>query len=133
MRKIIKQPLSKSLKYAGVFVLSGVVTGIFLLPYCDFLFKCGCTFPWQSGVDLCNVYQANSPHCPWCEDRSLVLQIVPFVLVIAGQFAAVVFVDRKFHLSIVWLFLVGVAVFFILGALNGWFFRWLDNYPFFVF
>src|SRR5690348_16295806 len=34
-----------------------------LLPLCNLLFSCGCTF---SGPAHCNVHHATGPRCPWC-------------------------------------------------------------------
>jgi len=120
-------------KTTGVFLLSAAVTGIFLLPYCDFLFKCGCTFFWTTGVSLCNIYQPLTPHCPWCEARSPLLQTIPFLLVLLGQGVVIRSLDKKYDWPWAKLFLASLAVFLILGAVHGLFFKLLDDYPHFLF
>ncbi len=44
----------------------GALTVTALLPLCDLLFVCGCTWAWAGGVDHCNLFHAGAPHCPWC-------------------------------------------------------------------
>ena len=41
-------------------------TKVFLLPLCNVLFQCGCTWPWAGGISPCNIYDATLPDCPWC-------------------------------------------------------------------
>ena len=37
------------------------------VPFCDFLYKCGCTYIFDGGWDDCNVHNTSgAPKCPWC-------------------------------------------------------------------
>ena len=47
-------------------VLLGAVTVTALLPLCDLLFGCGCTWPSSGGIEHCNIFEAGLRHCPWC-------------------------------------------------------------------
>jgi hypothetical protein len=48
------------------FGFSSLYSWIFILPLCNFLFHCGCTWPWKGGIKYCNIYSDDLPHCPWC-------------------------------------------------------------------
>lgn len=47
-------------------VVLGGLTFVGLLPLCDLLFDCGCSWPWTGGLAHCNIHEAGVPHCPWC-------------------------------------------------------------------
>src|SRR5438067_13540406 len=54
---------SPLLRFFAAFVVVLLVTFVTLLPLCNLLFSCGCTF---SGPAHCNVHHATGPRCPWC-------------------------------------------------------------------
>lgn len=74
-------------KYAA-----GVLEGIFALNYCywfstiihnkfcNFLFKCGCTWSWAGGWKDCNVHNLEGPRCPWCLSRSNISWTTDYLL-----------------------------------------------------
>ena len=42
---------------------------IALAPFCNWLFQCGCDWPWNGLADHCNAFIPDSPQkCPWCVD-----------------------------------------------------------------
>jgi hypothetical protein len=44
-----------------------LVTFLTLLPMCNLMFSCGCTF---LGAAHCNIHHATGPMCPWCAHRN---------------------------------------------------------------
>jgi len=56
-----------------------ILTIFLILPFCGWMFQCGCGFSWSSYGE-CNIHQSNVPHCPWCVDR-LAVGLVTFFLV----------------------------------------------------
>jgi len=116
-----------------VLLISLAIAGVFLLPYCNLLFKCGCKFPWQGGVDFCNIHQAGVPHCPWCVARNPVLETIPVLLVLSGQAFSIFYFDKKYRWSFMKLLFVSLIIFYLLSAVHGFFFKLLDNYPHFLF
>lgn len=116
--------------YLAVGLVLGVA-GVLLLPFCNFMFKCGCRLPWSGATEFCNINIAGVPHCPWCEKRNLVVQAAPFLAVFAGQIGSMYWVRCKFGFNFAGLFAVGLAMFFILATLNGLFFKMISGYPYF--
>ncbi len=43
------------------------ITSVAYMPICDFVFDCGCTWPWLGGVQHCNIRVAGPPDCPLCK------------------------------------------------------------------
>jgi hypothetical protein len=48
------------------FVAAAVVTSVFFIDLCGFIFSCGCRSLWAGAADGCNIHHAGSRHCPWC-------------------------------------------------------------------
>ena len=48
------------------FGVSFVVTCLFFINLCNWLFDCGCHSLWAGADALCNVHLANVRHCPIC-------------------------------------------------------------------
>lgn len=59
-------PRRLAVRVAIAFAAVAGGTSVALLPICDLLFDCGCSWPWTGGVAHCNVFQHGVPHCPWC-------------------------------------------------------------------
>eukprot|EP01090_Pellita_catalonica_P017997 TRINITY_DN5620_c1_g1_i1.p1 TRINITY_DN5620_c1_g1~~TRINITY_DN5620_c1_g1_i1.p1 ORF type:complete len:207 (+),score=26.30 TRINITY_DN5620_c1_g1_i1:271-891(+) len=49
-----------------IVVGSLLLSWVFITPYCGVLFRCGCTWIWDGGIEGCNIYTKHVPHCPWC-------------------------------------------------------------------
>ncbi len=118
-------------RLAGALFLSFAITAVLLLPFCDFIYSCGCAPFWAGAADLCNVYVAGVSHCPWCEPRDPIAITVPFVAIFLGQGFSIYYFDRKSRPSFFVLLALGILVFLVLGALNGFIFKLIDNYPHF--
>jgi len=53
-----------------IFLAGVVVSSVFFINFCAFVFQCGCQLLW-SGADIaCNIHRAGVRHCPWCEYHS---------------------------------------------------------------
>jgi hypothetical protein len=111
---------------------------IFLLPFCGFIFGCGCSFLWSDALKHCSIYDPMRPDCPWClapaglagkKALSFLFQMIPFMLIyFAGL--AVLRVVRHFRGPGYWRDLaVGVMVFVITGILIGWVYAQATGYP----
>jgi hypothetical protein len=48
------------------FGVSFVVTCLFFINVCNWLFDCGCHSLWAGADAMCNVHLANAKHCPIC-------------------------------------------------------------------
>ena len=121
--------MNKRNRYVALF-LSFILAAIFLLPFCDLIYDCGCRVPWRGGDDLCNVHIADVPHCPWCEQRNPALMAWPFLAMFGGQAGAIFWFQRRSN-NLLLLLGVGLSVFFIVGVLHGYIYGRLDSYPFF--
>ncbi len=51
---------------AATVVVAWALGAVLLLPFCNVLFRCGCTWSWAGGTRHCNIHRRNVPHCPWC-------------------------------------------------------------------
>lgn len=119
------------IKFYAILLISLGITAVFLLPFCDLMYKCGCTYLWAGGVDLCNVYVPGVPHCPWCEARNPILMALPFLAIFSGQIFSIYYFNRRYTVSPFRLLVIGLLIFLILGTLSGYVFKLLDNYPHF--
>jgi hypothetical protein len=70
-----------------LFLCSAGLTLAFILNLCHMMYQCGCRSWWNGAAEMCNVYQVDVRHCPWCNYgdagawMSMVLILVPqFVL-----------------------------------------------------
>lgn len=55
---------------------------------------------------------------------------LPFVAIFAGQGFAIGFFNKKHLISLI---LIGIATFLILGAVTGYIFKLMDDYPYFFY
>ena len=49
-----------------ILALALAATALTLLPICNALFDCGCTWPLWGGADHCNIHHPAPPDCPLC-------------------------------------------------------------------
>ncbi len=120
-----------NLKLWVVILVTITITAVFLLPFCGFMYQCGCTFFWSGAADQCNIHQAGVPHCPWCVKRNPVVMALPFLVIFAGQGFSIYHFRKKYKFGVLELIVVGLLVFLILGVLNGYVFKLMDGYPYF--
>lgn len=101
--------------------------------FCDFLFKCNCTWTWAGGWDDCNVWnQVGAPRCPWCTARANVswtTDYLLFALMVIAYFTAL---RLRKRIDITARFALPVVVYFLVGTLVGYLFKATGTYPTFI-
>ncbi|NIR52217.1 hypothetical protein GWO09_28370 [candidate division KSB1 bacterium] len=103
-----------------------------MVPFCGFIYKCGCTFLWSGAVQHCNIYQEGVPHCPWCEAGSnWVLAPLPVLVILGGQGILLYLFSKKPSATYRRLFGLGIIAFFVLGSIMGYVFKLIYDYPYF--
>jgi hypothetical protein len=60
-----------STRRLAVLAIALVATAFTLLPVCNAVFDCGCTWPMWGGADHCNIHNPAPPHCPLCTNWAL--------------------------------------------------------------
>ncbi len=117
--------------WAGFTML--VFAALFVTPYCNYLFQCGCTWAW-AGLDAdCNVHHADPQYsCPWC--ASLVAGGASMVVLFGATYLAAV--TGAGSSSTLGGYAKGVARglagFFVAGFLTAWAAALYTGYPMFV-
>lgn len=106
--------------------------------YCDFLFKCGCTWSWAGGWSDCNFLKEGVPKCPWCMSRTYVAwttDILPFITMLLTYIFTLYHrkaCNGQLDYAIVRLF-AAVLAYFIIGFFVGLSFKLADpSYNHFV-
>ena len=103
--------------------------------FCNFLFKCGCTWNWDGGWKDCNVHNAEGPRCPWCRARANISWTTDYFLS-AIMILTFVYLLSKRRKPIIGHFLVRllapILVYFVVGTIVGAIFL-IDGYPKFIF
>jgi hypothetical protein len=74
-------------KFKAEIVTLGLIS-IFFLPFCGFMFGCGCSFLWSGALSHCNIHNPMPPNCPWCTGP-LYLQMIPFLVVCVAAYAGI--------------------------------------------
>ena len=54
-----------------VLAIALTATAFTLLPICNALFDCGCTWPMWGAADHCNIHNPGPPDCPLCASWAL--------------------------------------------------------------
>jgi hypothetical protein len=105
------------------FAVSFVVTCLFFINVCDWMFDCGCRSLWAGADALCNVHLAGVHHCPICS-RGIAGYTAIMAAVTAPQLAASVWLPFDRVTRIVFcllLFPTGmIAVGGLLGVYDGY-------------
>lgn len=82
-----------------MFSFSAIFSQIFILPFCNFLFLCGCTWSWDGGIEKCNINFPEGPHCPWCAAPSWINWIPQWggtlVMLFTGLIVRKFWINRK--------------------------------------
>jgi hypothetical protein len=101
--------------------------------FCDFLFKCNCTWTWAGGWDNCNVWNNQGlPRCPWCTARANVswtTDSLLFALMLTTYLTALRFRKR---IDITARFALPIIIYFLVGTLVGYIFKATGTYPTFI-
>ena len=110
--------------------------------FCNFIFRCNCTWTWAGGWDDCNVHNTvGAPKCPWCTARAnvswttdsllFVLMALTFVLCLYRRAKPQSRLDRFANVALRWA--APVLVYFLAGTFVGWIFKATGSYPTFIF
>jgi hypothetical protein len=120
-------------------IILGMILSVFLLPFCGWVFGCGCSFLWSGGVSHCSIYDAARPDCPWCvapaflhgnKILTFLFQMIPFVFMY-GSAVGIIYFVRRFYGSRFWRDLaIGMLVFLAAGILIAWVYGNLMDYPY---
>lgn len=104
-------------RFLAVFSIVLLVTFVTLLPFCNLMFSCGCTF---TGPAHCNVHHATGPRCPWCAHGNGVFAAA-YGLTVIGVAASVVFAlqHRRTRRSLVAAILAGLVGYVLSGSVVG--------------
>jgi hypothetical protein len=54
-----------------VLAVALAATAFTLLPICNALFDCGCTWPFQGADEHCDIHRPGPPDCPICANWGL--------------------------------------------------------------
>jgi hypothetical protein len=116
--------------------------------YCDFMFKCGCTWIFAGGWDDCNVHNASGPKCPYCTASASVAWTTTYLIQVVMFVTFLVMLKRrnvsmgfttcwtsasKPHLQrFVRMIAAPTLMYFLAGAFVGWLF-FLTNPHYYVF
>ena len=60
-----------STRRLAVLAIALAATAFTLLPVCNAVFDCGCTWPMWGAADHCNIHNPAPPHCPLCTNWAL--------------------------------------------------------------
>jgi hypothetical protein len=74
-------------KFKAEIVSLGLIS-VFFLPFCGFMFGCGCSFLWSGALSHCNIHNPIPPDCPWCSGP-LYLQMIPFLSVCLAGYVGI--------------------------------------------
>lgn len=102
--------------------------------FCNFLFKCGCTWNWDGGWTNCNVHNTEGPRCPWCCARASISWTTDYMLT-ALMIVTYIFLlsKRKKHLigHPFFRLVAPIVVYFTTGIIVGACFL-TGGYPYFI-
>eukprot|EP01125_Pyxidicula_operculata_P014003 TRINITY_DN4644_c0_g1_i4.p1 TRINITY_DN4644_c0_g1~~TRINITY_DN4644_c0_g1_i4.p1 ORF type:complete len:178 (-),score=25.77 TRINITY_DN4644_c0_g1_i4:183-716(-) len=105
---------------------------LFTIPYCGFLFQCGCTWLWDGGIEPCNYKTPGMPHCPWCIAPIVLGSIpqwgTPFLMI--GITCLLAY--RWPHRRVLIYGLLPLAIWFGFNFILGGIFKLAYNYPYFL-
>jgi len=103
--------------------------------FCNFLFKCGCTWDFDGGWKDCNVHnKTGGPKCPWCMARATVSWTTDYLLTILMIITYLYLLSNRKKLIGHPLFrlFAPIMIYFISGIIVGMCFLG-GGYPYFIF
>ncbi|HEX9653375.1 MAG TPA: hypothetical protein VGA99_06670 [bacterium] len=129
------KPISRRAKrFLLVYSALLVLAAIFLIPFCGWMYQCGCTFLWAGADRYCNIHHADAPHCPWCVAGEKPLSAALLGLAIFGLPAAPIYwFNHKENASVPKLFAAGVLAFLMAAIISGYISKLWYDYPYFFF
>lgn len=102
--------------------------------FCNFLFKCGCTWEWDGGWKDCNVHNSEGPRCPWCCARANISWTTDYLLTALMMIIYIYLLSRRKKSWIghpISRFVAPIVVYFVSGVVVGALFL-VDGYPHFI-
>ena len=102
--------------------------------FCNFLFKCGCTWNWDGGWKDCNVHNTEGPRCPWCMSRANISWTTDYLLTFLMIVTYLYLLSKRKKIighPIMRLF-APILVYFAAGTVVGACFL-VGGYPYFIF
>jgi hypothetical protein len=121
---------------------------------CNMMFHCGCSWPWDGASERCNIYDDDSPSCPFCSAPAYVAWLPQWggalVMCISSMLArfGVARVIGSFKArgkrlvrttspvsAIIRILLsigIGIGVYYAFGILEGYVFKVSTGYPYFL-
>jgi hypothetical protein len=102
--------------------------------FCNFLFKCSCTWEWKGGWKDCNVHSKVGPKCPWCSARSNISWTTDYLitsLMLIGYLYLLSNRKKWFGHPLFRIF-IPILIYFSTGTIVGMFFL-AKGYPYFIF
>ncbi len=134
------KPISSLTKrFLMVYSVLVVFAAVFLIPFCGWMYQCGCTFLWDGADRYCNIHHADAPHCPWCVAGEKPLPGALLGLAIFVLPAAPIYWFNKKHgfenwvLGVGKLLVIGFLSFLIAAIISGFIFKMIYDYPYFFF
>jgi hypothetical protein len=122
-------------------VIAGALLAVFYLPYCGFIFGCGCVQIWEGAHHACNAFRAGPPDCPFCvapfckdcgPAAQSFLQIIPFAIaLIAGTIGIHLLQKRKGRLYLRDL-ITGLIIMATSLLLLAYVYGKMGHYPYFL-
>eukprot|EP01129_Flabellula_baltica_P007727 TRINITY_DN3023_c0_g1_i1.p1 TRINITY_DN3023_c0_g1~~TRINITY_DN3023_c0_g1_i1.p1 ORF type:complete len:158 (+),score=10.71 TRINITY_DN3023_c0_g1_i1:2-475(+) len=108
--------------------------------YCDFLFKCGCTWNWAGGWDQCNIFNEEGPHCPFCNTTGDISSVLTwyYVLMYLTYWSLWVLrwprvFDKYPVVAVLFRGVVACGSYFVWGLVVAYLFKVASGYPHFIF
>jgi len=140
---LTKRIIMSCLEFLGISAFSLGYSWVFILPYCNFLFHCGCTWTWQGGFQWCNVNNPSGPHCPWCaapdsinwipQWGGMLVMILSALLIRWKWLQGVEDSTAPKVLMRFFIMIIGsIGTFYLFGFLHGLVFRGAMHYPLFL-
>jgi hypothetical protein len=102
------------------FAISFVVTCLFFINVCDWIFDCGCRALWAGADAMCNVHVAGVRHCPICS-RGIPGYTVIMLLVTAPQLAAAAWLPGGRVTRVAACLLLFPLSMLVVGGVLGWY------------
>lgn len=122
-------------------VVCGGLLAFFFIPYCGFIFGCGCVQIWEGAHHACNAFRAGDPDCPFCippfcktcgPAAQSLLQVIPFAAAyipgILGIQAVRKWKGRLYTRDL----LIGLTIMAVSLLIVAFIYGKLANYPYFL-
>ena len=131
MSAVNQARLRNTIEVVVLVAFSMLFSWVFIFPYCGLLFRCGCTWLWAGGIDSCNIFDKDTPNCPFCTAKPTFLQLVPQW----GGAVFMIFGTTLFSLKVTNYFVrpfIAIFLWFIFETLLAIIYKVAYDYPYFL-